>query len=165
MYHTVRPGRKIRWILAIESFLRQVGHFFWNWIALIMQLLQKMCPHIVEVSSFMESIHIAHVSFTSFTSTGRLLLFDGCPCFLFLTCFWTSSSPSSEIFIGTIGGTIVTGWIRTRSGRPLRRDGICTTPCAEVLVQIFLKMMAEPHYDQIFSRMTAELHHRHLQQW
>lgn len=62
----------MRCILLVDSFRRQVGHLFCRLMALVMQEWQKIWPHRVDVSSFMVSMHIAHVKFT-FVSIGRLL--------------------------------------------------------------------------------------------
>lgn len=54
------------------SFFLQVGHFFCVLMAPWMQLWQNRCPQIVDVSSCIVSMHMAHFNLlsSSFSSTG-----------------------------------------------------------------------------------------------
>lgn len=102
-------------MLLIASFFLQVGHLFHWCIAFVMHFLQKMCPHIVDVSSSIVDIQIAQVSLTSFDSSDWTSLLNCCPVFLFLEELWSASPASSQRTIGLFGGT-----------RPCLRRGLCS---------------------------------------
>jgi hypothetical protein len=50
----------------IETFFLQVGHVLFEAIAIVMHFLQKMWPHLVDISSTKGSIHIGQIKSSSF---------------------------------------------------------------------------------------------------
>lgn len=70
----------------IANFLRQVGHFFCAEIAPRIQLWQKICPHTVDDSIFIESKHIAHINLSSFSFSASLGGSTEAISFLFRLC-------------------------------------------------------------------------------
>lgn len=86
----------MRWKLFIFRCFRQVGHFFWYWMACLMQFVQKMWPHIVVAGSSNLFQHTGQVKMGSFgaTFTGSLLVFPA-----FFDCKLDPSPVSGEMFI------------------------------------------------------------------
>jgi len=70
-------GRYTRWCWFLLRLFRQVGHFFWAWMAALMHFWQKMWPQTVDVASVSSFMHIGQVNFgsfgTSFTGSGGAL--------------------------------------------------------------------------------------------
>jgi len=67
-------GRYTRWCWFLLRLFRQVGHFFWAWMAALMHFWQKMWPQTVDAASVSSFMHIGQVNFgsfgTSFTGSG-----------------------------------------------------------------------------------------------